>query len=119
MQNVPGMEHTKQLSDVLYQRWAEGSKCVLKHAVEKIYSTVPPRHESGSRFYLAGFHDFRALMIIPAVVDYIVKGRNDLVVAADQRGEQDPQDEFTELRERYPKFSTDLAIKMLELTTQQ
>ncbi|KAJ5466612.1 Serine/threonine-protein kinase svkA [Penicillium diatomitis] len=23
-QNVPGMEHTKQLSDVLYQRWAEG-----------------------------------------------------------------------------------------------
>ncbi|KAJ5669849.1 Serine/threonine-protein kinase svkA [Penicillium macrosclerotiorum] len=23
-QNTPGMEHTKQLSDVLYQRWAEG-----------------------------------------------------------------------------------------------
>jgi hypothetical protein len=23
-QHVPGMEHTKQLSDVLYQRWAEG-----------------------------------------------------------------------------------------------
>lgn len=23
-QQVPGMEHTKQLSDVLYQRWSEG-----------------------------------------------------------------------------------------------
>ena len=23
-QHLPGMEHTKQLSDVLYQRWAEG-----------------------------------------------------------------------------------------------
>lgn len=23
-QNVTGMEHTKELSDVLYQRWAEG-----------------------------------------------------------------------------------------------
>lgn len=23
-QHVPGMEHTKQLSEVLYQRWSEG-----------------------------------------------------------------------------------------------
>lgn len=120
------MELLQLLALYKFAEAAQGaSDLVLKYVVEDIYSMKPPRNEFGDRIGLAGFSDFRPLMIIPAVVDYILKGRQSSgwmrtlefrggawIVAAGKEVGQDPEEEFRELRERSPKFSADLAMGM-------
>lgn len=110
------------------------SNLVLKRVVEDIYSMNPSRNEFGDRIGLAGFGDFRPLMIIPAIVDYILKGRQASgwmrtlqfrggawMVAAGKEVGQDPEEEFRKLRERSPRFSADLAmgLQVMQLASMQ
>lgn len=116
--------HMELLQLLALHKFAEAahgaSNVVLKYLVEEIYSMKPPKDESGSRLALAGFSDFRPLMIIPALVDYIHQGRQcsgwvrtletgaAWMVAPGKS--VDPEDEFRELRARCAKFNADLAM---------
>jgi hypothetical protein len=128
--------HMEVLQLLALNKFAEAAKgasnMVLKYIAEEIYSMKPPKDKFESRFALAGFDDFRPLMIVPAVVDYILKGRQtsgwmrtlDIggggwVVEAGRRVGQDPEEEFWELRERSPKFSADLAMGLQTVAMRQ
>lgn len=94
---------------------------VLKHIIEDLYSLEPPRDEFGGGFGIAGFLDFRPLMIIPAVLHYIQRNKPQvdwlrafrcaggaLMVNPAQKPVHRPVDEFRDLREWYPAFHKDL-----------
>lgn len=95
---------------------------VLHNVVADLYSSCPAKDEFGSRFGLAGFEDFRLVMVIPAVVGYLQKrhspvewlrplefGGTSWLVSA-QHVVHRPEEEFRELREWSPEFDEDLTM---------
>lgn len=98
---------------------ASGS--VLKYIIEDIYSLEPPRDECGNCFGIAGFADFRPLMIVPAVLHYIRRNQpqvhwlrafrcagGSFMVNPARKAAEHPVDEFRDVREWYPDFHKDL-----------
>lgn len=108
--------------DRFAQAAESASALVLKFAVEDVYcleSLCAPDGQ-GPPFTLAGFRDFRPLMVIPAVVRQIMQHRTGLqwVRGVETGGfrmlsgpnvSKDPTEEFEELRLWSARFSHDLA----------
>lgn len=95
---------------------------VLHNIVADLYSLWPSEDQFGNRFGIAGFDDFRPVMIIPAVVGYLQRHRGpvewlrafefggaSLMVSAQQKVHR-PEEEFRELREWSPEFDEDLTM---------
>lgn len=73
----------------------------LSLLAQEVYTTEFPGDADGNRYRLEGFDDFRACLVIPAIVNYIRRGRWN-------PSTHDPELEFQALRSALPAFDSHL-----------
>ncbi|KAJ5586674.1 uncharacterized protein N7459_002439 [Penicillium hispanicum] len=85
---------------------AEGASFkTLSLLAEEVYTTEFPSDADGNRYQLECFEDFRACLVIPAIVNYIRRNRWDPSIP-------DPELDFQALRSVLPAFDSHLQFEL-------
>jgi len=120
------MELLQLLAMEKFAQAAEGAESiVLQAAVQAVYAmpTWSKPDTCGNAYALAGFYDFRPLLIVQAVVNHISRSRRNGPRWSRQnsRGKGKARwnimtsgsgDEFRELRKRFPEFDRDIRLAL-------